>query len=179
LYQSNISFLDVPVVVRQGVKLKVTATCVLDGLPAKKCVPVLPNIMHGPTVTTLIPVSQTPHPTKNSVPREVKQFALQTTTPRHAVVMAHKVWPFKYHSVDDVWQRGTCTSLDLDFKQTVRVANGHADLPLTHLNMKTIKIIKPDGNCMSQSLSCVMTGSQDQHHVIKHKVVQHMEILPL
>ena len=90
------------------------------------------------------------------------------------------MWPFRYHSVDEEWQHTTCKTLGLDFKKANKIGPGSADLPLTRPNMRTIKKINPDGNCMFRSLSCVVTGCQDQHHTIRCKVVQHMrDIAPL
>ena len=87
----------------------------------------------------------------------------------------NRVWPaFKFHSVDEEWQRSTCQSLGLKFERANGVSPGSRDMPLTRPDMRRIKKIKGDGNCMFRSFSCVMTGSQDQHQAIRAKIVRHM-----
>ena len=51
---------------------------------------------------------------------------------------------------------------------------GSGDTPLTRPDMRSIKKIQGDGNCMFRALSRIVTGSQDQHSVIRAKIVQHM-----
>ena len=50
------------------------------------------------------------------------------------------------------------------------VSPGSGDTPLTRPDMRSIKKIQGDGNCMFRALSRIVTGS----HVIRAKIVQHM-----
>ena len=54
------------------------------------------------------------------------------------------------------------------------VSPGSGDTPLTRPDLRSIKKIMGDGNCMFRALSRIVTGSQDQHSVIRAKIVQHM-----
>ena len=87
------------------------------------------------------------------------------------------MWPFKYHAVDEVWQRSTCQSLDLRYNRANGVSAGSSNMPLTRPDMRRIKRIQGDGNCMFRSLSYLVTGSQDQHFDIRTKIVQHMSAI--
>ena len=78
-------------------------------------------------------------PAKKQCTSAVKQCAPKTSIPQSAVVTKHRVWSFKYHSVDEEWQLTACKTLDLDFKKANKIGPGSADLPLTHPNMRTIK----------------------------------------
>ena len=104
----------------------------------------------------------------------VKQPVSKATRWHRTVAKEHRVWSFKYHCVCEDWQHTIWKSLGVHFKQAVKVGSGRADLPLTNPNMRTIKKVKPNGNCMFRSLSCMVTSSQDQHRAIRLKVVEHM-----
>ena len=86
----------------------------------------------------------------------------------------NKVWPFKYHSVDEAWQNRACRALGLDFRKANGITPGNRNMPLTRPDMRRVRKIKGDGNCMFRALSAVVTGSQDQHDAIRTKIVQHM-----
>ena len=72
------------------------------------------------------------------------------------------------------WQRSTCQAMGLKFVKPNGVSPGSGDTPLTQPDMRSIKKILGDGNCMFRALSRIVTGSQDQHSVIRAKMVQHM-----
>ena len=111
----------------------------------------------------------------------MKQPVSKATRCHRAAAKEHRVWLFKYHCVGEDWQQTVSKSLGVHFKQAIKVGPGRADLPLTRPNTRTIKKKKkPDGNCMFRSLSCMVTGFQDQHRAIRLKVVEHMrDIGPL
>ena len=86
-----------------------------------------------------------------------------------------RTWPFKFHSVDEQWQRGICALLGFNFEKTNGVAPGGESLPLTCPDQQEIKSIMGDGNCMFRSLFYVITGSENQHKEVRAKIVQHMK----
>ena len=64
--------------------------------------------------------------------------------------------------------------MGLKFVKANGVSPGSGDTPLSRPDMRSIKKILGDGNCMFRALSRIVTGSQDQHSVIRAKIVQHM-----
>ena len=86
----------------------------------------------------------------------------------------NRVWPFKFHAVDEEWQRNACQSMGLTFERANGVCPGSSDTPLTRPDMRRNKKIQGDGNCMFRYLSLVLTGSQSHHGAIRAKVVRHM-----
>ena len=94
--------------------------------------------------------------------------------------LEQRVWPFKFHSVDEQWQRNACASLGLQFERSNGASPGSGSLPLTCPDKNKIKTIVGDGNCMFRSLSYIITGSQAQHGRLRTKIIQHMhDIAPL
>ena len=51
----------------------------------------------------------------------------------------NRVWPFKFHSVDEQWQRSACVALGLEFQKANGVSPGGSSMPLTRPNMRKIK----------------------------------------
>ena len=126
-------------------KRKLTGTCDVEPQSKKRC---------GPTTK-----KHEPEPKSKSVRTEPRQ---------------KKVWPFIFHSVDEQWQRTACHSLNAIFKQKNPTFLGSGERPLTRPDMRRVKRVKGDGNCMFRALSLVVTGSEDQHHAIRTRIVQHM-----
>ena len=50
-----------------------------------------------------------------------------------------QVWPFKFYSVNEQWQRDACATLGVDFRQSNRLRPGGPDVPLRHPNLHTIR----------------------------------------
>ena len=111
LHRSDLPLIDVPVACKRA-KCTVTATCNLDGPPAKKqCTSAVKRCARAKRKDTDTCEFDGP-PAKKRCTSAVEQP--QTSTPQSAVVTKHMVWPFKYHSVDEEWQRTTCKTLGLD-----------------------------------------------------------------
>ena len=70
-----------------------------------------------------------------------------------------------FHSVDEEWQRETCRQLGLQFEWPNGVSAGSSKTPLTRPDMRKIKKITGDGNCMFRAFSRILTGSERQHQV--------------
>ena len=72
--------------------------------------------------------------------------------------LEQRVWPFKFHSVNEQWQCNACASLGLQFDRSNGASPGSGNLPLTHPDK--IKTIVGDGNCMFRSLSYILSRVQ-------------------
>ena len=51
---------------------------------------------------------------------------------------------------------------------------GGPNVPLTPPDMRTVKHITGDGNCLFHSFAYIMTGSEDQHMAVRTAILQHM-----
>ena len=47
-------------------------------------------------------------------------------------------------------------------------------MPLTPPDMRTVKRITGDGNCLFRSFAYIITGSEDQHMAVRTAILQHM-----
>ena len=80
----------------------------------------------------------------------------------------HSSWEgFRYFPIDEEWQRSCCSQLNLNFYSTYKKSKGDGNTILTRPNMRTIKGIRGDGNCLFRALSFVLTGSQEQHSHVR------------
>ena len=79
---------------------------------------------------------------------------------------------FKYNPVDVEWQLRVCRLLGLGFCGPNRITPGSLNAPLA--NPVGFKNIRGDGNCMFQSLSFIITGSEDQHMHVRRAIIRHM-----
>ena len=70
-------------------------------------------------------------------------------------VREHYISPFKFHSVNEQWQRDACVLLRLNFEGSNAMEKGGACTPLS--SPQNIKPIQGDGNCMFRALSYVIT----------------------
>ena len=84
------------------------------------------------------------------------------------------VSPFKFHSVDVQWQQSACQQLGLQYTTQTKVRAGGPNVPLTCPDMRSVKCIQGDGNCLFQAFSYVLTGSEEQHLAVHHAVLDHM-----
>ena len=85
-----------------------------------------------------------------------------------------RVWPFRYHPVDEDWQHNTCASMGLQFHRKTSVRRGGPDVPPTAPDLSTIKRIPGDGNCLFRSLSYIITESENQHTAVRAANLNHM-----
>ena len=82
--------------------------------------------------------------------------------------------PYKFNPVDEVWQRSVSAMLGLQFVRKNRVRPGGPNVSLTPPDMRTVKHITGDGNCLFCSFAYLMTGSEDQHMAVRTAILQHM-----
>ena len=84
------------------------------------------------------------------------------------------VSPLKFYPVDEHWQQNVCLMIGLYFHDKNRVRPGGPNVPLTPPDMRTVKRIKGDGNCLFRALSYIISGSEEQHMVLRRAIIQHM-----
>ena len=66
--------------------------------------------------------------------------------------------PHKFNPVDEVWQHNVHAMLRLQFVRKNRVRPGGPNVPLTSPDMRTVKHITGDGNCLFCSFAYIITG---------------------
>ena len=95
---------------------------------------------------------------------------------QNALSRSTTIWPhFRYYQVSEQWQRSICTAMPLlQFRSCFVCSPGGSDIPLTRPNLRKLRTIEGDGNCMFRALSYIITGSEDQHHKIRSLIVSHM-----
>ena len=82
--------------------------------------------------------------------------------------------PLKFHPVDEHWQQTVCDIMGLHFHGKNRVRPGGPNIPLTPPDMRTVKHIKGDGNCLFRALAYIITGSEEQHMAVRRAILQHI-----
>ena len=82
------------------------------------------------------------------------------------------ICPYKYHPVNEEWQRVTCENMGLMYCGSNRTAPGGLHIPLTV--PASVRSIKGDGNCFFRSISYVTTGCEEQHEFVRRAILTHM-----
>ena len=80
--------------------------------------------------------------------------------------------------VDVSWQRTACAVLDVHYHNSnnmkVSGLDGEMHQPLTEPNLRRVKRIGGDGNCLFRSFSYIVTGSEEHHMEIRQSILLHM-----
>jgi len=72
-----------------------------------------------------------------------------------------------FNPVGKHWQQAKCRALKLDFKQSLE----ETDLEIKILNYPcAIKNIIGDGNCLFRAFSYIVTGTEEQHSIIRQNI---------
>ena len=82
------------------------------------------------------------------------------------------ICPYKYHPVNEEWQRVTCENMGLMYCGSNRTTPGGFHIPLTV--PASVRSIKGDGNCFFRSISYVITGCEEQHEFVRRAILIHM-----
>ena len=85
---------------------------------------------------------------------------------------------YRYYPIDAEWQRQKCTQLGLPFVKAFNRQEGRADLVLTRLDLRSIKRISGDGNCLFRVMSFIITSSEDHHFGVRSAMTAHMLSIP-
>ena len=84
-------------------------------------------------------------------------------------------WPeYRYYQVDENWQRNACNRMGLHFVQTFQCQSGGADVILTRPDLRTLRNVRGDGNCLFRAMSYVITGCESQHMEIRNSILTYM-----
>ena len=82
--------------------------------------------------------------------------------------------PLRFHSVDVQWQQSACQQLGLQHTAQPRLRPGGPTVPLTRPDMRSIRHMYGDGNCLFRAFSYILTGSEDQHLAVRYAALDHM-----
>ena len=82
--------------------------------------------------------------------------------------------PLKFYPVTIDWQKRACQQLGLQYHAPTRVRPGGPNVPLTRPDMRSLKRIQGDGNCLFRALSYIITGSEEQHMAVRNAILDHM-----
>ena len=84
-------------------------------------------------------------------------------------------WPeYRYHQIDETWQRNACSRMGLQFREAFKCQNGGTNVILTSPNLATLHNVDGDGNCLFRTFSYVITGSEQQHIEVRNALVSYM-----
>ena len=82
---------------------------------------------------------------------------------------------FKYNPVDTEWRQRACLALELQYCGPNGITPGRPNISLTP--PVTFRRILGDGNCLFRALSFIITGSEEQHMLVRQAIVAHMRSL--
>ena len=82
--------------------------------------------------------------------------------------------PLKFNPVNKQWQQNACSQIGLQFYANNRVRGGGPNAPLTRPDMRSVKRIEGDGNCLFRAFSYIITGSESQHMAVRLAILGHM-----
>ena len=81
---------------------------------------------------------------------------------------------YRYHQVDDAWQRNACIRMGLQFVKAFKFQSGGADVILTQPNLRALHNVQGDGNCLFRAMSYIITGSENQHMEVRLAILRYM-----
>ena len=82
--------------------------------------------------------------------------------------------PLRFYPVTIDWQQRSCQQLGLQYHAPTRVRPGGPNAPLTRPDMRSLKRIQGDGNCLFRALSYIITGCEEQHMTVRNAILDHM-----
>ena len=91
------------------------------------------------------------------------------------LVCTENNYQFKYHPVNDGWQQRVCDELHLNYIGFNQITHGGHNVTLT--NPVSFRSIQGDGNCMFRAFSFIITGSEDQHLLVRSIILRHMRVV--
>ena len=83
--------------------------------------------------------------------------------------------PFRFHPIDEAWQRAACRRVGVNFVTKCDLGEGGPNVPLTH--PRRCKAIRGDGNCLFRSFSYLITGTERQHAQVRRAILDHLRVI--
>ena len=80
--------------------------------------------------------------------------------------------------MDEAWQRQACELLGIRFVRPFQRQEGGSDMILTRPDMRSLRSIGGDGNCLFRALCYIISGSEAQHGELRSAIVAHMRSTP-
>ena len=83
-----------------------------------------------------------------------------------------RTWPFRFNPVNEEWQCNSCAIMGLQFVAASGLNTGGPEVTLTC--PRSTQPINVDGNCLFRTLSFIITGSEEQHTLVREAILHHM-----
>ena len=80
--------------------------------------------------------------------------------------------------MDEAWQRQACELLGIRFIRPFQRQESGSDMILTRPDMRSLRSIGGDGNCLFRALCYIISGSEAQHEELRSAIVAHMRSIP-
>ena len=85
---------------------------------------------------------------------------------------------FRYYQVNETWQLQTRERLGLTYTNKFACQCGCSDTILTRPDLRTLKRIAGDGNCLFRAITYIVTGSEQQHFILRSLLIGYMLSIP-
>ena len=85
---------------------------------------------------------------------------------------------FRYYQVNETWQLQTCERLGLTYTKKFACQCGSPDTVLTCPDLRSLKRIDGDGNCLFWAISYIVIGSERQHLLLRNVLIGYMLSIP-
>jgi len=72
--------------------------------------------------------------------------------------------------VDEEWQRQACELLGIRFVCPFQRQDGGSHVVLTRPDLRSLRSIGGDGNCLFRALCYIISGSEDQHYQVRSAI---------
>ena len=100
--------------------------------------------------------------------KKLRTCVIATNTTQRRI----RSWPFRFNPVNEEWQRNSCAIMGLQFVAASGLNTGGPEVTLTR--PRTRHSIQGDGNCLFRTLSFIITGSEEQHTLVREAILHHM-----
>ena len=86
-----------------------------------------------------------------------------------------RVWPeYRYYQTTQTWQQQACIRLGIRFISSPGFQPGGPDIVLTRPDLRSLRNVQGDGNCLFRALSYVVTDSEEQHMEVREGITSYM-----
>ena len=77
---------------------------------------------------------------------------------------------YRYYPVNEAWQQQACELLGIRFVRPFQRQDGRSDMILTRPDMRSLRSIGGDGNCLFRALCYIISGSEAQHGELRRAI---------